>query len=93
MSTKARELSKLAALLSVQANTVSVGRSLEIGSTKDDTIKTRISSTGVANKDVVANTILGAAASNTEVFARRLHVAEIFANGVNGDSGLSLIHI
>ena len=91
MSTKARQLSKLAALVSVEANSVSVGRSLEVGSTKDDANRTRITSAGVSNRDVASNTILGAAASNTEVFARRLHVAELFANGVNGELGQALV--
>jgi len=91
MSTKARELSKLAALVSVEANSVSVGRSLEVGSTKNDAKRTRITSSGVSNKDVASNTILGAAASNTELFATRLHVAELFANGVNGESGQALV--
>ena len=91
MSTKARQLSKLAALISVEANAVSVGRSLEVGSTKDDAKRTRISSSGVVNRDVVANTILGAAAANTEVFVTKLHVAEVFANGVNGESGQALV--
>ena len=91
MSTKARQLSKLAALISVEANAVSVGRSLEVGSTKDDAKRTRITSSGVSNKDVASNTILGAAAANTEVFVTKLHVAEVFANGVNGESGQALV--